>query len=226
MQAARGNDGMSSAHRQIAGRRIRVRKAVMRRRGLQLLGALAALLLAVSLTMPIPDLGGMSVAVAAIQRAKSFVELMHQRSPGHRLVGHLVKIKHKKFAAHERALPKIRKSLPHMAALPPFSPALPAALVDLVAAPMPMQMASLQGFPVGAFEAAPGGTPGFFLPPGGGFVLPPTQIPTQTPTPPPPTVVPPQAAVPEPGTWVMILLGFAMIGWTLRRSPHREQTAA
>jgi hypothetical protein len=40
-----------------------------------------------------------------------------------------------------------------------------------------------------------------------------------------PPVITPQA-VPEPGTWALMLLGFGLIGWILRRRPHREQTAA
>lgn len=197
----------------------------MRKRSLGLASVLVVLMIAIATAMPIPSLGGASIAVAAIQRAKSFVELMHQRSPGKRLVGHLVKTKHKKLAAHERALPKIRRLPPKLAAMPSFPAVLPAALVDLVAPPIPMEMASLEGIPVGPFEAGPIGPPGFFLPPPGGFILPPTQTPT---SPPPPVITPPivPEAVPEPGSWILILLGFGLTGWSLRRSRLQEQTAA
>lgn len=177
------------------------------------------LILALASLMQVPSLGGSSVAVAAIQRAKSFVELMHQRSPGKRLVGHLAQSKHKKLAAHERALPKIRKPTPVFAAIPPIGE-LPPALVDLVAPPVPMQMASLAAIPVGPFET-PGGPPGFFLPPPGGFNLPPGETPGS-----PPIEVPPVSFAPEPATWAMMLIGFGLIGWSLRRRRDREQTAA
>jgi hypothetical protein len=199
-----------------------MRRAAARRRRVGLAGALLVILLAIAVALPVPSLGGASVAVAAIQRAKSFVELMHQRSPGKRLVGRLVKTKHKKLAAHERALPKIRKPLPEIAAIPPMGP-LPPALVDLVAPPVPMQMASLEAVPVGPFQTPLPGPPGFFSPPPGGFVFPPGS-PNSPPIVTPPG--PPPPAVPEPATWAMILLGFGMIGWTLRRSQQQEQTAA
>jgi hypothetical protein len=186
---------------------------------------MVVLLLAIAALMPVPSLGGASVAVAAIQRAKSFVELMHQRSPGKRLVGHLVKTKHKRLAKrHERALPKIRKPLPEIAAIPPMGP-LPPALVDLVAPPVPVQMASLEAIPIGPFQSPLPGAPGLFIPPPGGFVLPPSE----TPGGPPPVIPPPgppPPPVPEPATWGMMLLGFGLIGFSLRRRPGREQTAA
>jgi hypothetical protein len=194
----------------------------MRRRRLGLASAAIVLLLAIAALMPVPSLGGTSVAVAAIQRAKSFVELMHQRSPGKRLVGHLVKTKHKKLAAHERALPKMRRPLPEIAAIPPMGP-LPPALVDLVAPPVPMQMASLEAIPVGPFQTPLPGPPGFFSPPPGGFVFPPGS-PNSPPIVPPPG--PPPPPVPEPATWAMMLLGFGLIGFSLRRRPGREHTAA
>jgi hypothetical protein len=220
---------MSSAHGQIAGRRSGVRNAVVRKRRLAVASALAVLFLAVAAALPVPSLGGNSIAVAAVQRAKSLVELMHQRSPGKRTVAHLAVIKHKKVAVHERALPKLRKAPPQLAAMPPFATELPPALVDLVAPPLPVQIASLEAVPVGPF-ATTVGPPGFFLPPPGGFVVPPGQAPT--PTPPvvtPPVVTPPvitPQAVPEPGAWALMLLGFGLIGWSLRRKPYREQTAA
>jgi len=37
-------------------------------------------------------------------------------------------------------------------------------------------------------------------------------------------VVPPPA-VPEPGTWAMLLLGFGLMGWSLRRERLQLTTA-
>jgi hypothetical protein len=125
---------------------------------------------------------------------------------------------------HERALPKIRKQPLEMAAIPPFPADLPPALVDLVASPIPVEMAGLEDAPVGPFENSvlP---PGLILPPSGGFVVPPGQ--TSTPTPPvvTPPVVTPQA-VPEPATWAMMLLGMSLIGLSLRGRSKWEQIAA
>jgi hypothetical protein len=214
---------MGRAFRHIAGRSNELRRSVVRRRSLEFAGVLVAFLLAIAVTMPIPSLGGASVAVAAVQQAKSFIELMHQRSPGNRLVAHLAQTKHKKLALHERALPKIRKQPPEMAGMAPLPAVLPPALVDLFAPPAPMEMASLEGMPLGPLQAPLIAPPGFFLPPGGGFIVPPTETPTS-----PPIVTPPivAQAVPEPRTWAMMLLGFSLLGWSLRRGPHREQTAA
>jgi PEP-CTERM motif len=182
-----------------------------------------AFVLAAALLMPGP--GGTNLAHAAIQRAKSLVELLHQRSPGKRTVAHLAMTKHKKVALHERALPKVRRRPPAlaMAPIPPLPAEFPPAFVDLVAPPVPVQMASLEALPVGPFQL-PGSVGGFFLsPPGGGLILPPGETPTS-----PPIVTPPVTitAVPEPGTWAMILSGFAMIGLSLRRTRRRERTAA
>ena len=217
---------MISAQAQIAGRGSGMRDAALRKWRVALIATIAVLLVAVAAALPIPSLGGTSVAVAAVQRAKSLIELMHQRSPGNRTVAHLALTKHKKVALHERALPKVRRRPPvaAMAAIPPLPAEFPPALVDLVAPPIPVQFASLEALPVGPF-GQPGSPPGFFLsPPGGGLVLPPGETPGSPPIVTPPVVVPP--AVPEPATWALMLVGFSLIGWTLRRSRGREQTAA
>jgi len=211
---------MSSAHRHIARRRIGRKGRAVRRRRISLFAALFALLLGFAVAMPVPDLGGTSVAVAAVQRAKSFIELMRQRSPGKRLVAHLAKTKHRKLAMHERALPKARKRPRQIAQLPPFPSEIPPAFVDLVAPPLPVEMASLEAVPVGPFEL-PTYPSGYFYPIPGGYIFPPTEVPG-----PPPIIRPPLAGVPEPTTWAFMLLGFSLIGWSLRRSPDREKAAA
>lgn len=210
---------MSSAYSELGGRRDGRRSRLDQRRT-ALLGALLVILMStIGLAVPIPSLGGSTLAVAAIQRAKSFIELMHQRSPGRRVVGHLALTKHKRVAARERALPKIRKRRVETAALPPFPAELPPALVDLVAPPIGIEMANLEAVPVGPFSAMPPGLPGFYLPPsGGGFILPPTESPS------PPVTPPIGGAVPEPGAWAMMLLGFGLISWSLRLRSCREQS--
>lgn len=213
---------MSYAHGQIAGRYSEVRGGAMRPRVSTLAAVLIALLIAVAVALPLPNLGGASIAITAIHRAKSFVELMHQRSPGKRLVGHLAQTKHKKLAVHERALPKIRRRAPQRVAMIAFPSALPPALVEAFGPALPMQMASLEAVPVGPFSEQPLWP---FPPstPSGGFILPPTEIPT--PTPPVGPIAPPKAALPEPGSWAMMLLGFAVLGWGLRSREDREQIA-
>ena len=184
---------------------------------------LVAILVAALLSIPGP--GGTNLANAAVQRAKSLIELLHQRSPGKRTTAHLAMTKHKKVALHERALPKVRRRAPApaMAALPAFPAELPPAFVDLVAPPIPMQLASLEALPVGPFAEQPLFP---FVPSAqpGGFIFPPGE--TTTPPVVTPPVGPPQTAVPEPGSWAMMLLGFGAIGWSLRRKGRREQTAA
>lgn len=68
----------------------------------------------------------------------------------------------------------------------------------------------------GGFIVAPpgGGTPG-----GGGIgILPPTPLPTSTPPviPTPTPTTPPVSAIPEPATWLMLIIGFGLVGRALR----------
>jgi hypothetical protein len=174
-----------------------------------LLLAAATFLILVTANLTLVSFGGTDLANAAVQRAKSFIELISQRSPGKRTEAHLAQTKHKKVAQlHQRALPKVRMP----PAIPPLG-ALPPALIDIVAPPPPATVASLETIPIVPMF----GTPVFpVLPnsPGSPLVVPP-QTPSETPT--TPIVTPPVSAVPEPGTWASILLGFALIGRQLRR---------
>ena len=160
--------------------------------------------------------GGADFANAAVQKAKSFLELIQQRSPGHRTKGQLVKIKHRAAARpHERALPKV--VIP--AILPPGPPER---LIDIVAPPIPVTMASIGAIPIPPLVEQTPLPPGIlFSPPG--LIVPPTETPT------PPIVTPPvitPSAVPEPGTWTTMLLGFGFIGWQLRGRRKQIQVAA
>jgi hypothetical protein len=180
------------------------------RRALLIGGAAFVLLLAASTT--VATFGGANLANAAVQRARSFLEIIHQRSPGRRTEAHLALTKHKAIAhLHQRALPKVRMP----PAIPPLG-ALPPALIDLVAPPVPIKFAGLDLPPIPILEqGAPPGAP--FIPPPGLFVPPSTP---ET----PPTV--PPSAVPEPGTWATFLLGFGLVGWQLRRRPGRRRVVA
>ena len=197
---------MSSAQRLIAER-------VARRTRRLLTGVAAFFLLAGSLSLT--TFGGSDLANAAIQRARSFLEIIHQRSPGKRTQAQLAQTKHKRIARlHQRALPKVRMP----PAFPPLG-ALPPALIDIVAPPVPINFAGLDLPPVPLLEqGTPPGVP--FIPPPSLFVPPLTSQTT------PPIVPPPHSALPEPGTWATFLLGFGLVGWQLRRRPNRGRVAA
>ena len=156
---------------------------------------------------------------------------MQQRSPGQRTQGLLAINKHKAPLRHERALPKV------VAGVPILPPNLTPPLFDFVAPPLPMKMATLYAVPIGplALTASPppvlpfAGTPGILIPPGTS-----ADIPTPPVTPPPvgtppvvtPAVVTPSAfGVPEPDTWAMMLLGFGLMGWRLRRRLRHQAIA-
>lgn len=171
------------------------------RRGL--IGA-AALILLVAAPLSIERFGSIDLAAAAVQRAKSFLELIQQRSPGLRTHGELIKTKRKKKTVlHERALPKVRMATP---ILPPGSPT---ALIDLVAPPVPIIPASFDVIPISPLSPPPSAPPiiPFSSPPG---VVGPPETPFTPPIIPPPPV-------PEPQTWSTMLLGFGLVGWMLRR---------
>jgi hypothetical protein len=60
-------------------------------------------------------------------------------------------------------------------------------------------------------SSPPGGGGGTVSPPGGGG---PVTLPTSEPREP----LTPPSAVPEPGTWALMLLGFGLVGWRIRRA--------
>ena len=183
-----------------------------------LLSAAGAFVLLLTAGTAVATFGGAGLAnaaveraSAAVERAKSFIELIKQRSPGRRTEAHLAQTKHKRIARlHQRALPKMRT--------PPIPPVgvLPPALIDIIAPPPPVITASFEGLPVLPLFAtvAPGGVPaGVPVVPGSPLIAPP-QTPSETPPVTPPVT---PSAVPEPGTWASMLLGFALVGWQLRR---------
>jgi hypothetical protein len=163
---------------------------------------------------------GNDMVEAAVTKAQSLADLLSERSPGARTEGQLTKTKHARALARQRLAPKSRAPLMLPAPKPDLaevaqlleSPPLIPAAVDLE---QPLPLAELNMPP-----PALGGTvipgPGFGSPPGGS---PPVTFPgpeTKEPVPPPP-------AVPEPGTWATMLLGFALIGWRLRRRVSPRQ---
>lgn len=194
---------MSGAQGQLS-RHVRARTDARPRRRLLIAGAALLLILLIVSTLSTTGFGPSDLANAAIQKAKSFLELIQQRSPGHRTRGLLVKTKHRIAKPHERALPKVRIAIP---ILPPGPPSL----FQLVAPPITPQFASVEAIPIPPLvEQGP-------LPPVS-WAPPPGPIVPLTETPPPPPIVPPPVTpVPEPSTWASMLLGFALVGWQLRR---------
>ena len=166
---------------------------------------------------------GTDLARAAVQRAKSFVELMQQRSPGKRTQGRLAINKHKAPLRHQRALPKV------VAGVPILPPDLTPPLFSFLAPPLPMKMASLNAVPIGPLALTGSPPPLFPFPGAPGLLIPPNSAETPTPPGPPgppgPPITPP-LAVPEPGTWAMMLLGFSLMAWDARRSRWQRQAIA
>jgi hypothetical protein len=177
-------------------------------------GGLAA---AVAATLSIASFSGVDVAGAAVARAQSLADLLARRSPGERTSAHLIKTKHKHFAVlADREQPE----LPVPAIGPP-----------LVESMLPPEIGPLVPQEIAAFQQPAGFVPAVFAPvigggvfaccggggggPGGGGGGPPGQPPP--PNQPPPNQPPPPPAVPEPATWAMIIVGFGLAGWSLRR---------
>jgi hypothetical protein len=211
-------------------RAARERQRSRRRRRSGLAAAVAVLLGSGTLFTITAATGGDPV-FAAISKAASLADLLAQRSPGERTEAMLTKMK-----ASQRALARTRAShapanaeAPSPAALAKILlPAETAVPVDL-AAPVPLaQLAP----PALATFVAPGGgggpsisTPGGGSLPGGGGGSPPGGGSTPIVTPPTDDLVP-TPAVPEPATWAMMLLGFGLIGWRVRRSAGRSPIAS
>ena len=158
---------------------------------------------------------------AGIQGVKTVAVMLAERSPGERPEGALANLKPKRQSLlHERALPKVRApAFPAYEALagPPLGP--------LIAPPPEVPLYStVAGGPPVALPLTTATTPGTLGSPpalsniplpgggGGGIFSPPT---TTAATPDVPAV--PVTPVPEPATWSMMILGFALMARTLRR---------
>jgi hypothetical protein len=163
-----------------------------------------------------------------------------KRSPGKRTKAVALKAKNRRAAASPAqvkrvprvAKPKVAKALPVTAgpeaAVPPpplaqstpvpaevFAPPAPAEGAPVVVAqadtPQVRPIATRFPAPIGGFLFGPPGGGG-----GGGIgaTPPDTGGPIAVPTPPPPPVA---GAVPEPSTWLMLILGFGALGQAIRR---------
>jgi hypothetical protein len=153
----------------------------------------------------------------SLQGVETVAAMLAERSPGARPEGALVNLKHKRQAAlHERALPKIRGPYgPPTAYEALASPPPPILIAPLPQAPLYSTVAG-GPTPISATNGGTGGPPVLSNIPGpgggggGGVFSPPTTLAT-------PEAPPLAASVPEPTSWAMMLVGFALMGRALRR---------
>ncbi len=196
-----------------------------RRSALAVIGVTAAAALSIA-TVINPRLAG---AVGdkigdGIGGIKTVAAMLAERSPGERPEGALANLKPKRRAApHERALSKIRGPIsPVYQALagPPPAPAVvpppEVPLYDVVAGGPPIELPPTDVTPGNG--AGPPILSDIPLPGGGGDGI--FSPPVVASTPDVPTV--PVAPVPEPASWAMMILGFALIARFLGRGtmPH------
>lgn len=182
--------------------------------GAVLLGLAAALSIAIFTRRDDLSSGIGAAANKALNSIKTVAEMLANRSPGERPEGALASLKHKRPMLHQRALPKVRLPVPP--------------LIDLVSPPPPVDIvppaplySMVSGPPGDIVPPPPGGgspPPGIDIPPPG-IIVPPSTPPVTPPENPPP-------AVPEPNSWAMMLLGFGLMGWAIRRDQRTVARAA
>lgn len=194
---------------------IRARPARRSAIGIGVLGAAAALSIA---TVSNPWLAhSLSEGLnESVQGVKTVAAMLADRSPGQRPEGALASLKQKRQAVLSERLPKVRApssaAYEALAGPPPTPPiaAPPEAPLNAAVAGPPMPLTPVAG-------GGGGGPPNLSnipLPGGvGGGIFAPPLITAATPEVPQTPVV----AVPEPMTWTMMILGFALIGRAMRR---------
>jgi hypothetical protein len=198
-----------------------MRGAMRRRRRRLVLAACLATAAGVPLSLSLVGVTGSDVVHAAANGASSLADLFDKRSPGDRTAAQLTKTKHAKRAISAVAPPDRQRMAPLVARKPGFD-----GVAQLLVAPPPaldiappVEEAALD-IPTIAGEI--GSTPDMVAtPPGGGGGTGGGGGPSTFPTSEPRQPLTPVAAVPEPGTWATMLLGFAMLGWRMRRRPAR-----
>jgi hypothetical protein len=210
------------------------RQGVFRRLSRRQRSGLAAVAVAATLAVSVPPAMELMTgkSLSALDGARSFLGLMQQRSPGARTQAQLTKQKSERLTSAQdgRKIASVaRATFPsRISQSAPVSPVSPVPLeygVDELAmlpmfegggnllAPAMLFLPSGGFFPPGVGGGLPGvgGVPGG-APGGPGGVTPPG-----TPNIPP--------AVPEPATWLMMLLGFGMLGLRIRGGGRRGWAA-
>jgi hypothetical protein len=191
---------------------------ILLRRGLWVVGLVT--LAAVALN-PAAMIGGRMLTAAATA-AQQTADMIAQRSPGLRTRAEMSKGKPRLALDRvSRALPRVRDARPAAPAAAAAPAPVAAAVLPGVSPPVAAPAIFVPGAPVGGAAFVDSG-PGFgLLPPppgfgvgggGGGFVVaPPGTITPET----PPAALPPP--IPEPATWMTVILGFAAMGGAIRR---------
>ena len=199
-------------------RRARAEQRSRRRRSVALAALIAASLGGAEI-WSIGAANGTDMVEAAVTHAKSLADLIGQRSPGERTEAQLTKsARAQRLARRQRLVPGKRANARH-AAPPKVKMADVARLLESPPPPLaappaatpasfPQETLPTSGGTLAAIVAPSSGV----TPPGGG------SPPASFPTPQPKTPITVPSAVPEPGTWAMMLLGFALIGWRARRN--------
>jgi hypothetical protein len=196
-----------------------------------------AFLLALSSALAIANFMQVDLAGATADRAKSFMELLTDRSPGERTEAQLTKHRVAHVLAERDAAPELPKVLSDVLAAPG-----PAEVVQSALAPAPVpEFAAISSAPAIAAAMLPGPGGGVFIGGGGGggggsggggggsagggggggsTPGQPTPLTPSTPE------TPDTPAVPEPGTWMTMLLGFGVTGAALRRERSQQSLKA
>jgi hypothetical protein len=171
----------------------------------------------------------------ALRGAKTVAAMLAERSPGERIEGALASLKPKKHAAvHERALPKIREGPPQPG--PYAALVAPPPIAGLVPPPAGTPLYNMvTGGPTGVTPLVTGGgptggPPGLSIIPGpgggGGGIITTPNTPSTPGTPgTPETPGTPVTPVPEPASWLMMLLGFALMAGIVRRRESQTRFA-
>lgn len=212
-------NGACARNRARKGKRGVDRRRRKERQSLLLAGG-AALTLAIASTLAVGSLTGVDVAAAAVTKARSFLDLMSQRSPGRRTAANLIKTKHKPrhyAVLAERSpaqmpvpaayrplvdnlvppvvLPDLFPEMPSYASETPVAPAIYAPGVGGLGV-------VLQGGGGGGGSGGGGGGTGGG---GGGGSQPPS--------------------TPEPSTWAMMIAGFGLTGLMMRRGRRDRRSS-
>jgi hypothetical protein len=161
---------------------------------------------------------GVDVVHAATRHTQDLIELLDQRSPGARTAAQLTKTKrlHEALASDRRALPP-RPSLI----------AKPVELADLLSAPVSVSLPQIGAplaplspalFSGGSVASGPSDSPGEGSPGSSSLFPPGTESTASLPSDETKIPIADTPAVPEPQSWALMLIGFALVGWKVRRS--------
>jgi len=154
-----------------------------------------------------------AVVASVASQARDLADLIGERSPGTRTQAELTK--HARAAANIRQQPKV--AVPTSGAAKPHGPTA-SELVDVLSPPLAPVGVVADGLPpplappptLNTILASAPADQSFMPPSDGGG---PAHFPTTEPREP----LSPTSAVPEPGTWAMMLMGFGLVAWRVRR---------